>query len=408
MSYQTFTTVMHPDDVTYQMARREQIAELLKMDVPSLRQQLKYLELREPLRDDHNLSPTLMKTLRHSPMVPQSVKAGILDSTSGTTGNVLIRQDLEPTLYTLFVKEFPAFDSITKGPSNGLTHAATQLTSPANGMALGATVQTELGTVTYDAAAYARATFPIAVFAVGRGVSFKELAAVRQGGAPYDPHTIEMGMGMVQLAQDVQFIMLQGNASTSGGAGLATELGAFNVNAFDGFRSVMGSVGTYSGNNAIQVDIGSLNILESIQVGAAKARNNGGHPKTAYCTINFKQALDTEQQGNKRYTDDLVEIIPGVKVNQIQWADGQIRIIPIPGTTVGNYTRTSDNATVEDCYLIDDMTVTLRWLFSESFTVLQIPSGVDGVLSERWIVFCMFGLEQAAPLFNSKIRRISS
>lgn len=409
MSYETFTTVMHPDDVTYQMARRSQIAELLKMDVPSLRQQLKYLELREPLRDDHALSPQLMRTLKHSPMIPNAVKStSILDSTGGTTGNVLIRQDLEPTLYTLFVKEFPAFDSIAKGPSNGLTHAATQITSPQNGMALGATVQTELGTVTYDASAFARATFPIAVFAVGRGVSIKELAAVRQGGAAYDPHNIEMGMGMVQLAQDVQFIMMQGNATTSGGAGLATELGAFNANAFDGFRSVTGSVGSYTGNNSIQVDIGSFNILESIQVGAAKARNNGGHPRTLYTTINFKQALDTEQQGNKRYNDDTLEIIPGVKVNQIQWADGQIRIIPIPGTTVGNYTRTSDNATVEDAYLVDDMAVTLRWLFSESFTVLQIPSGVDGVLSERWIVFCMFGMEQAAPLFGAKIRRISS
>lgn len=124
--------------------------------------------------------------------------------------------------------------------------------------------------------------------------------------------------------------------------------------------------------------------------------------------MNFKQALDIEQQGNKRYNDDLVQIIPGVSANQVQWADGQIRIIPIPGTTVGSYTRTSDSATVEDAYLVDDSANTLRWLFSESFTVLQIPSGVDGVLSERWIVFCMFGLEQAAPLFNAKIRRISS
>jgi hypothetical protein len=312
------------------------------------------------------------------------------------------------TLYALFVKEFPAFDSIAKAPSNGLTHAATQITTPSNGMALGATVQTELGTVTYDAAAYARQTYPIAVFAVGRGVSFKELAAVRQGGAPYDPHNIEMGMGMVQLAQDVQYIMMQGNASTSGGAGSTTELGAYNANAFDGWRSVIGSQGSYSANNAIQQDIGSYNILESIQLAAAKARNNGGHPGTVYCTINFKQALDIEQQGNKRYNDDLVEIIPGVRVNQVQWVDGLLKIIPIPGTTVGSYTRTSDSATVEDAYVTDDATNTLRWLFSESFTVLQIPSGVDGVLSERWIVFCMFGLEQAAPVFNAKVRRISS
>jgi len=53
---------------------------------------------------------------------------------------------------------------------------------------------------------------------------------------------------------------------------------------------------------------------------------------------------------------------------------------------IGSYNRTSDNALVEDLYVLDESTITMRWLFAPSFTVLQIPSGVDGVLSERYIV----------------------
>lgn len=98
------------------------------------------------------------------------------------------------TLYALFVRSFPAFDRIAKGPSNGLVHAATQMTAPDTN-SLGSSVITELGSVGFTNTSYNRATFPIAVFATGRGVSFKEVAAVNQGGAPYDPTKTEMANG---------------------------------------------------------------------------------------------------------------------------------------------------------------------------------------------------------------------
>jgi hypothetical protein len=409
-NFQPFTTLMHPDDMTYQLARQEQINDLLKnYTAVELRKQLDYMQLKsEVIRDDHNLAPKLLAKALQSMPLRQKSAPSILDSTSGTTGNVLLRQDLEPILTAIFIKEFPAFDAMTKKPSNGLVHVENQITTPANGMSLGGTAISETGTVTYDSAAYNRVSFPIAVFAVGRGVSFKEIAAVRAGGSPYDVHNVEMGMGMIQLAQDVQYFLMQGNASNSGGAGLSTEEGAYNTLGFDGFRGVIGSQGTFSGNNAIQIDIGSLNIYESIQNAAAKARNNGGHPDTLFCSLNFKQALDTEQQGNKRYNDSAAEISPGVNVNTVVYADGVVRIIAIPGTTMGTYTRASDSATVEDAYLLDFSTVYMPWLYSEGWTVLQIPSGVDGVLSERWIVFGMYGLTLIAPAFYAKIRRVAS
>jgi len=55
-------------------------------------------------------------------------------------------------------------------------------------------VISEVGTVTYTAGSYDKLTFPIAVFATGRGVSLKEIAAVEAGGSPpaYSPELTEM------------------------------------------------------------------------------------------------------------------------------------------------------------------------------------------------------------------------
>jgi hypothetical protein len=307
----------------------------------------------------------------------------------------------------VFVREFPAWDIMPKEPSNGLVHAATQITNPANGASLGSTIMTEASQVGYTAAKYNRATFPVAVFAVGRGVTFKEMAAVRQGGANYDPMKSEMANGMVQLAQDCQYALLQGNATNATGT-LTTEAGLYNQNAFDGFRGVLGSQGSFNTNNAIAVDVGSLNYTETLQAIAAKSASNGGKPRMAFLTITAKQALDSENQNNQRYNNDFKEIIPGVNANQIQWANGLLTIVAIPGNTMGNYVRSSDSALVEDMYVLDPATNIVRWLYSEGFTVLQIPSGVDNILSERYIVFGMYGLEQAAPLFNGKGRKIVS
>lgn len=407
MSDVSFTTVADPRDMTYQMRRQKQVDELLKLTPQQLDKRLQWQMNTQTVRDDHNISQKSLNEIIHAPYIPSTLQKGILDSTSGTTGNVLIRQDLEPTLYALFVKVFPAFERLSKGPANGLVHAFNQITTP-DSSALGSTIITELGTVSYVSSTYVRQTAPIAVFATGRGLSIKELAAVQQGGAPYDPQKTELTNGMIKLATDVQYTIMQGNASTSGGAGSTTELGAYNANAFDGLRSVLGSVGSYTSNSANQLDIGSLNMLETLQSLATKGANNGGNPDLVFMSMNSKQALDSEQQNNQRYNDDKNEITPGVRVNKVAWVNGDLEIIPVPGTSIGTYTRTSDSATVEDIYVVDSSTVTVRWLYSESFTVLQIPSGVDGALSNRFIVFGMFGLEVAAPLFGGKARRLAS
>ena len=413
MSDNSFTALQHPTDIGYRMNRARLVSELVKMSPQQLDMQIQY-QFRQPAPQDTSggdLTKKIVGELYNAPYVPNSLKS-VLDSTGGTTGNILIRQDLEAPMYALFVKTFPAWDRLRKGPSNGLVHAATQVTSPENGYSLGGTIVTELGSISNVASQYQRATFPIAVFGTGRGVSLKEIAAVRQGGANYDPMKSEMANGMVRLAQDAQYVMLQGNATNA--AGTATqEAGLYNANAFDGLRGVIGSAGSFSGNNAIQVDIANMSITEAIQTAAAKVANNGGMPSLVFMSIQAKQALDIEQNQNRRYNDDLVEIIPGVRANKLTWANGELVIVAIPGNTLGTYNRASDNALVEDIYVLDEASLTVRWLYSEGFTVLQIPTGIpdasgNAPLSERYVVFGMYGLEQAAPLFNAKARRLAS
>jgi hypothetical protein len=400
------TEIHHHNDPQYHIKRQRQIKELMDLSKHQLRRMINHQLMQEPPRDEHGYSQKFLTDVTYNPAIPNQVRKGILDSTSGTTGNVLIRQDLEAPLYVLFVKEFPWFDRVDKGPSNGLVHAADQIIAP-DSNSLGQSVITELGAVTYNSSNYQRATFPIAVFGQGRGVSLKEIAAVRQGGAPYDPVRQELADGIIRLSTDVQYYMFQGNASNSSGTS-SSEAGNYNANGFDGLRGPLGSVGTFSGNNAIQLDVSTLNITQSIRTVAARAANNGGRPSAVILSINSKQALDIENDNNKRYNDDTVEIIPGVRVNQIQYANGDLAVIPVPGNTIGTYSRTSDNALVEDIYVLDESTIHLRWLYSENFTTIQIPTGVDGVLSDRWIVFGMFGLEQAGPLYCGKVRRLAS
>lgn len=408
----TFTAVQHPHDTKYAQDRQRIINENLRtMTEGEMRQQLKHLINNDaPIRDESNMSSKIIGEIHSSPIVPNSVKS-ILDSTSGTTGNVLLRQDLEPVLHSIFVKRFPVFERITKKPANGLVHQATRITAPDSG-SLGSTVITETGTVTYTAGTYDKLTFPIAVFATGRGVSFKEIAAVEAGGSPpaYSPELTEMANGMVKLAQDIQYFILQGNASNSSGAGSTTEKGPYNANGIDGFRGVLGSAGSFSSNNAIQVDVASLNITESLRYGATQAANNGGIPKLAFMSLNSKQAFDDEQMTNVRYDSsaNLRDLIPGTRVSSLTYSEDELLIVPFPGSTGGTYNRTSDNALVEDIYIVDEDHLAIPWLYSEGFTVLQIPSGVDGVLSSRWIIFAMYGLEIAAPSFNAKVRRLAS
>lgn len=402
-------SALHPHDPQFRIKRRTLIEkDLLTMSERQLEEQLLYTAgQRAPREETRDLTKRVLGEMYNSP-IPMEVKS-ILDSTGGGTsgGSVLIRQDLEPILYALFVKKFPAFDRIRHDQSNGLVHAFNQITAP-DSMTIGSSVITELGNITYQQSTLARQTANIAVFGTGRGVSFKEQAAVTAGGVNYNPLAVELANGMTRLATDVQYTLFAQTSSFATGT-TANEGGNFNANAFDGLRIIIGSVATsnYATNGAIQADVGTLNITETIKFLAAKGANAGGNPDLVFLSMVSKDALDTENMNNKRYNDKEV-VSAGLTVNQLMAANGLLDIVPVPGTTMGSYTSPTTGATVEDIYALDSATICLRWLYADNFTVLEIPSGVDSQLSSRYIVFCMYGLEVAAPLWCGKARRIAT
>lgn len=102
--------------------RQEQINKLLRMSPVELDRQLRYIMAQPAPRDESGMGQRMFGEMYNSPMIPDATR-NILGTAAGsglTDGSALIRQDLEPTLYALFVKVFPAWERIAKGPSNGL------------------------------------------------------------------------------------------------------------------------------------------------------------------------------------------------------------------------------------------------------------------------------------------------
>src|ERR1700738_4499574 len=125
---ETFTKTYNPMDTTYKANRRKIIKELSTQSTTALKEQLDFLASQPPPRDDDGVAQSMYHNIR-TLEVPRRVK-GILDSTSGTTGSVLIRQDLEPIIHILFIRQFPLFETLSKAQSNGLVHAYEQMTAP--------------------------------------------------------------------------------------------------------------------------------------------------------------------------------------------------------------------------------------------------------------------------------------
>lgn len=96
----------------------------------------------------------------------------------------------------MFLKTFPLPELLAHVPGNGLSHAYDVMTTPDPSMTTTSntvsTVVSELGTVNFTASTYVRKTTPFNIFAIGRGVSFLELAAVRGGGMAWDPTKMEL------------------------------------------------------------------------------------------------------------------------------------------------------------------------------------------------------------------------
>ena len=154
----------------------------------------------------------------------------------------LIRQDLEPFLYELYVREFAAFDRFNKEPANGLTHTFNQITSFG-----AAQFMPELGTVTDDTSVYARKTTNIAIVATRRGLSLKSQYAVAAGGMSYNPMDLELQGGLRAISKRMQDQIFSGQSSNSGGSA-STEDGDYQPNGFDGLRTILNTTRAHNVN----------------------------------------------------------------------------------------------------------------------------------------------------------------
>ncbi len=329
----------------------------------------------------------LNAALDADPMISKALDSG--------SGAALIRQDLEPVLQELFIREFPAWDMLPKIPANGLVHAYNQITSFGD-----AQFMAELGTVTDDRSTYVRQTTNIAILATRRGISLKGAYAVRAGGAGYDPEQIEVQSGLRAIAHKMQKTIFQGNATDSGGTA-NTEAGAYDPNGFDGLRRILNTA------RAQDVDPGTNpdttgNVRASIDAALMEALNSGGRVDSIFIRPQEMSAFNRQQDQQVRYMSDIARASVGVNVQQVNTVMGSLGFNVVAGDSIGEYVKGAD--TVADIYFLDRQNVAVPFLGSPGPTVLDIPVGVSGQLVRLYIIFGMWGFMVRAPLFANKIR----
>lgn len=321
-----------------------------------------------------------------------------LDSTGASA---LIRQDLEPVLYELFIRNFPAFERFPKEPANGLVHAYNQITSFGD-----AQFMAELGTVTDDTSVYARQTTNVAVIATRRGISLKSQFAVRAGGMGYNPEQLELQGGLRAIAHKMQKTIFQGQSTDSGGTA-ANELGLYDANSFNGLRSILNTARVKN----VDPTAGTPEDMRAyIDRACEEIVEQGGTASIIWAHPHEKVSFDLQQDKNVRYMNSFVDVAVGVQTNAVNTVFGPLPLAVAPGDSIGTYVTSNDDGsfnggeTVRDMYILDESTITLPYLGSEGPTVLDIPIGISGQLTHLYILFGMWGLAAKAVPFSNKVR----
>ena len=313
--------------------------------------------------------------------------------TGGATA--LIRQDLEPMLYEVFIRLFPAYDRFPKEPANGLLHAWNQITSYGD-----AKFMAELGTVSDDTSVYERKSTNVAILATRRGISLKSQFAVMAGGMNYNPEAIELQGGLRAMSHKMQKAIFEGNAATASGTG-DDEFGLYDANGFTGLRRLLTTNAvnldpatnpTTTGSFRQAVDAALLPVTQS----AGMTSIMWGHPQE-------KITFDEQQDPNVRLVSpNYVNIGVGVTAQAINTYAGQIPFAVVPGDSISSYHIGATK--YRDMYMLDEGSVTLPYLGSPGPTVLEIPIGISGQLTHLYIIFMMNGLAVKVLPWNNKIR----
>jgi hypothetical protein len=310
------------------------------------------------------------------------------------SSSALIRQDLEPILYELYIRQFPAFDRFRKEPANGLVHTYQQITAYGDAQFMG-----ELGTVVDDKSTYVRQTTNVAILATRRGISLKNQYAIAAGGMSWNAEAMELQGGLRAMSHKMQKTIFGGNAADSGGTA-SNELGLYDANGFTGLRTLLNTARVKNVDPATNpTTTGSIRraideaVVEIVQSGGGVPSILWGHP--------LEKNTFNEQQDEKTriVVPNQVNIGVGVTAAEIN------TIAIVPGDSIGNYTATTYSSNnVRDLYLLDEQTITMPYLGTDGPTVLDIPIGLSGQLTHLFIIFGMWGLAVKAPQFSNKVR----
>lgn len=309
------------------------------------------------------------------------------------SGNVLIRQDLEPLIYAAFVRRFPAFARVPKIPANGLTHTFQRVDArPA------VTYIAETATVPDSQAQYTRGQSNISVLAVRVGTSLKQSLSVAAGGMPWNTEQQEIMFGIESFAAQTQQTFLQGNATIPAGA--ADDDGPYDALAFDGLRRTVPT--------ANERDIGTDTVLEGFNQADLLVVNLGGTVSAILISATDNVQFTNELQPFRRFTDsERVDVVPGLpRVAAVNLAgSGQVPVIPVPGADWAAYVNNDvgAGATGRDAFLLDESALAMPYLGSETPTVIELPLGVTGALTKLYILVCFYGLAVRVPNFTSKL-----
>ena len=319
--------------------------------------------------------------------------------TGGATA--LIRQDLEPMLYEVFIRMFPAYDRFPKEPANGLLHAWNQITAYGD-----AKFMAELGTVSDDTSTYERKNTNVAILATRRGISLKSQFAVMAGGMNYNPEAIELQGGLRAMSHKMQKQIFGGNATVASGTA-DDEFGLYDANAFTGLRQLLttnahsfdpstfvsSTTATYAtGAFRNQVDKALLHITQA-----------GGMPSIIWGHPQEKITFDEQQDTNVRLVGpNYVNIGVGTTAQSVNTYAGQLPFAVVPGDSIASYHIGPTE--YRDLYILDESSITLPYLGSPGPTVLEIPIGISGQLTHLYIVFMMNGLAVKVLPWSNKIR----
>jgi hypothetical protein len=331
--------------------------------------------------------------------LPSVVEPDVARAIDTSTASALIRQDLEPILYELFVREFPGFERFRREPANGLTHTWNQTTSYGDAQFMG-----ELGTVTDDRSNYVRQTTNVAIIATRRGVSLKSQFAVIAGGAGFNPEELELLGGNRAVAHRMQYQIFSGHSTDNTGTA-NNEKGLYDPNAFTGLRSILN---TARAKNVDPIHATTpQDVRRAINQAAVEVMQQGGRVSVMWGSPLDKEVFDAQQDKNVRYTNELVNLGVGVTTNAVNTVFGALPYGVLVGDPIGAYVPDvlpSGWATARDLYLLDESGITMPYLGSEGPTILDIPIGISGQLTHLFIIFGMWGLAVKAPTFQNKVR----